>query len=66
MPAVTAEDTLVLPRIPRPDASTSRSRPVAKVVDSHRPPSIRVAAQARHAIEQDEVVTISNCHVVTV
>ena len=35
MPAVTVEDTLVLPRVPRPDA-TSRPRPVAKVVTSHR------------------------------
>jgi carbonic anhydrase/acetyltransferase-like protein (isoleucine patch superfamily) len=35
MPAITVEDILVVPRIPRPD-STSRSRPVAKVVTSSR------------------------------
>jgi quercetin 2,3-dioxygenase len=35
MPAITVEDTLVLPRVPRPDRSTSRARPVAKVVGSH-------------------------------
>jgi quercetin 2,3-dioxygenase len=35
MPAITVEDTLVLPRIPRPDSTTSRPRPVAKLVDSH-------------------------------
>ena len=35
MPAITVEDTLVLPRIPRPDPVT-RSRPVAKVVTSRR------------------------------
>ncbi|MGH9287901.1 MAG: pirin family protein [Acidimicrobiales bacterium] len=35
MPAVTVEDTLVLPRIPRPDPAASRPRPVAKVVGSH-------------------------------
>jgi redox-sensitive bicupin YhaK (pirin superfamily) len=34
MPAVTVEDTLVLPRIPRPDPTVSRARPVAKVVTS--------------------------------
>ena len=33
MPAITVEDTLVLPRIPRPDP-TSRPRPVAKLVTS--------------------------------
>jgi redox-sensitive bicupin YhaK (pirin superfamily) len=32
MPAITVEDTLVLPRIPRPDPTTSRARAVAKVV----------------------------------
>jgi redox-sensitive bicupin YhaK (pirin superfamily) len=36
MPAITVDDTLVLPRIPRLDPTTSRSRPVAKVVTSHR------------------------------
>jgi redox-sensitive bicupin YhaK (pirin superfamily) len=36
MPAITVEDTLVLPRIPRPDAAASRSRPVEKVVTAHR------------------------------
>jgi redox-sensitive bicupin YhaK (pirin superfamily) len=35
MPAVTVEDTLALPRIPRPD-DTTRARPVAKVVRSRR------------------------------
>jgi redox-sensitive bicupin YhaK (pirin superfamily) len=35
MPAITVEDTLVLPRVPGPDPSTSRARPVAKVVGSH-------------------------------
>jgi quercetin 2,3-dioxygenase len=35
MPAVTVEDTLVLPRIPRPDPTSSRARPVATVVGSH-------------------------------
>jgi redox-sensitive bicupin YhaK (pirin superfamily) len=35
MPAVTVEDTLVLPRLPRPDL-TSTARPVAKVVTAHR------------------------------
>jgi redox-sensitive bicupin YhaK (pirin superfamily) len=34
MPAITVEDTLVLPRIARPDPSSSRPRPVARVVDS--------------------------------
>ncbi len=36
MPAVTVEDTLVLPRIPRPDPEVSRPRPVAEVVTAHR------------------------------
>jgi redox-sensitive bicupin YhaK (pirin superfamily) len=36
MPAVTVEDTLVLPRIPRPDPATSKARPVAKVITAHR------------------------------
>ncbi|MGH9004846.1 MAG: pirin family protein, partial [Acidimicrobiia bacterium] len=35
MPAITVEDTLVLPRIPRPDP-TSRPRPMAKLVTSRR------------------------------
>ena len=34
MPAITVEDTLVLPRIPVPDPQTSRARPVAKLVGS--------------------------------
>ena len=36
MPAVTVDDTLVLPRIPRPDRAISRARPVAKVITAHR------------------------------
>ena len=36
MPAITVEDPLVLPRIPRPDPTTSRSRPVGKIVTAHR------------------------------
>ena len=36
MPAITVDDTLVLPRVPRPDSATSRARPVAKVVTAHR------------------------------
>jgi redox-sensitive bicupin YhaK (pirin superfamily) len=36
MPAITIDDPLVLPRIPRPDPATSRPRPVAKVVTAHR------------------------------
>jgi redox-sensitive bicupin YhaK (pirin superfamily) len=36
MPAVTVEDTLVLPRIPRPDVAASTPRPVAKVVTANR------------------------------
>jgi quercetin 2,3-dioxygenase len=35
MPAVTVDDTLVLPRIPRPDPTSSRARPVVEVVGSH-------------------------------
>ena len=35
MPAITVDDTLVLPRIPRPDPASSRARPVATVVPSH-------------------------------
>ncbi|MCU1502742.1 MAG: hypothetical protein JWM12_2096 [Ilumatobacteraceae bacterium] len=31
MPAVTVNDTLILPRIPRPDPATSKARPAAKV-----------------------------------
>src|SRR6202165_2722407 len=36
MPAITVDNTLVLPRIPRPDSATSTSRPVAKVITAHR------------------------------
>src|SRR5437762_14002360 len=36
MPAITVDDTLVLPRIPRPDPATSRPRPVAEVITAHR------------------------------
>ena len=36
MPAITVDDTLVLPRIPRPDVTTSRPRPVGKIVQAHR------------------------------
>jgi redox-sensitive bicupin YhaK (pirin superfamily) len=36
MPAITVDDTLVLPRIPRPDPATSTPRPVAKVVTAHQ------------------------------
>ena len=36
MPAVTVDDTLVLPRIPRPDPAISRPRPVVEVVTAHR------------------------------
>ena len=36
MPAITVDDTLVLPRIPRPDPVTSRARPITKVVTAHR------------------------------
>jgi hypothetical protein len=35
MPAITVEDNLVLPRIPRPDPTTSRARPVGKLVGAH-------------------------------
>ena len=35
MPAITVEDTLVLPRIPRPDPAASVPRPVAKVITAH-------------------------------
>jgi redox-sensitive bicupin YhaK (pirin superfamily) len=34
MPAVSVENTLVLPRIPRPDLASSRGRPVARIVDA--------------------------------
>jgi redox-sensitive bicupin YhaK (pirin superfamily) len=34
MPAITVDDTLVLPRIPLPDATTSTSRPVKTVVEA--------------------------------
>ena len=36
MPAITVDDTLVLPRIPRPDPAVSRARPVAEVITAHR------------------------------
>jgi redox-sensitive bicupin YhaK (pirin superfamily) len=36
MPAVTVDNLLVLPRIPRADAAHSASRPVARVVTAHR------------------------------
>src|SRR5439155_4379536 len=36
MPAITVEDTLVLPRIARPDAAVSTPRPVAEVITAHR------------------------------
>jgi hypothetical protein len=35
MPAITVDDTLVLPRIPRPDPGSTRPRPVAEVVTAH-------------------------------
>jgi len=35
MPAITVDNTLVLPRIPRPDAAASIPRPVARVVTAH-------------------------------
>jgi len=36
MPAITVDNTLVLPRISRPDPSVSRPRPVTKVVTAQR------------------------------
>ena len=36
MPAITVDDTLVLPRIPRPDRAVSTPRPVAEVITAHR------------------------------
>src|SRR5437870_1265628 len=36
MPAITVDDTLVLPRIPRPDPAISKARPIAKVITAHR------------------------------
>src|SRR5438309_6913029 len=36
MPAITVEDTLVLPRVPLPKPPTSRARPVRRVVTAHR------------------------------
>ena len=36
MPAITVDDPLVLPRIPRPDPTTSRPRPVGRIVTAHR------------------------------
>ena len=35
MPAITVDDTLVLPRIPRPNLTVSVARPVTKIVPSH-------------------------------
>jgi redox-sensitive bicupin YhaK (pirin superfamily) len=35
VPAITVDDTLVLPRIPRPDPATSVARPIASVVTAH-------------------------------
>ena len=35
MPAITVDNTLVLPRAPRPDPTTSRARRVAQVVQAH-------------------------------
>src|SRR5258706_11237520 len=35
MPAITVDDTLVLPRVPRPDPAASTARPVAKVITAH-------------------------------
>ena len=36
MPAITVDDPLVLPRVPRPDPTISRSRPVGRIVTAHR------------------------------
>src|SRR3954469_12495473 len=36
MPAITVDDAIVLPRIGRPDAATSRPRPVERVVTAHQ------------------------------
>jgi redox-sensitive bicupin YhaK (pirin superfamily) len=36
MPAIAVDDTLVLPRLSRPDPATSRPRPIAEVVTAHR------------------------------
>jgi quercetin 2,3-dioxygenase len=36
MPAITVDDTLVLPRIPRPDPASSKARPVAQVITAHQ------------------------------
>jgi redox-sensitive bicupin YhaK (pirin superfamily) len=36
MPAITIDDPLVLPRVPRPDPATSAARKVAEVVTAHR------------------------------
>jgi len=36
MPAITTEDTLALPRVPRPDPQVARERPVLHVVTAHR------------------------------
>src|SRR6516165_5702646 len=36
MPPITVDDTLVLPRLRRPDPAVARPRPVARVVTAHR------------------------------
>jgi redox-sensitive bicupin YhaK (pirin superfamily) len=36
MPAITVDDTLVLPRVPRPDPAASTPRPVAEVITAPR------------------------------
>jgi redox-sensitive bicupin YhaK (pirin superfamily) len=36
MPAITVDDTLVLPRIARPDPAVSRPRPIARIVTAHQ------------------------------
>jgi redox-sensitive bicupin YhaK (pirin superfamily) len=36
MPAIAVDDTLVLPRIPRPDPATSKARPVGQVLTAHQ------------------------------
>ena len=36
MPAITVEDTLVLPRVPRPDVAVSAPRPVTRIVKAGR------------------------------
>jgi hypothetical protein len=36
MPAITVEDTLVLPPIPRPDPGVTHARPVGRIITAHR------------------------------